>query len=152
MSKSNSFESKILRHILINEAITGIGDANGLPASATAGNVYLRLHKVALGEADAGNTSEADYTGYAPVAIARSAAGFSEANGVATNVADIVFGLCTAAGHDIVGWSLNTTNSGAGTVLYKGSILGNDGNPATIAVAVNGKPVIAAGSLTISED
>lgn len=37
MSKSNSFESKILRHILLNEAITGIGDVNGLPESATAG-------------------------------------------------------------------------------------------------------------------
>ena len=152
MSKSNAFESKILRHILLNEAIAGLGDVTGLPASAAAGSLYLRLHKIALGEADAGNTNEADYTGYAAVAIPRSAAGFSEANGVATNVADIAFGLCTAAGHDVTGWSLNTAAAGAGTVLYKGSTLGYDGNAATIAVAVNGKPVISAGSLTISED
>ena len=152
MSKSNSFESKILRHILLNEAIATLGDAAGVLPSAAAGSVYLRLHKVALGEADAGNTSEADYTGYAAVAIPRTALGFSEANGVATNVADIAFAVCTANGHDVVGWSLNTAAAGAGTVLYKGQTLGYDGNPATIAVAVNGKPVIAAGSLTISED
>jgi hypothetical protein len=152
MSKSNVFESKILRHILLNEAIAGLGDANGLPASATPGSVYVRLHKVALGEADAGNASEADYTGYASQAIARSAAGFTEANGTASNVADITFPLCTAAGHDVTGWSLNTAAIGAGIVLYKGSTLGFDGNAATIGVAINGKPVISAGSMTISED
>ena len=48
MSKSNSFENQILLHIFNNTAITDIGDALGLPASATAGNLYIRLYTDAV--------------------------------------------------------------------------------------------------------
>ena len=58
MSKSNSFETSLLQHIFNNTAIANVGDATGLPASATAGSLWVSLHTADPGEAGTQSTSE----------------------------------------------------------------------------------------------
>ena len=80
MGATNSFESEVLRHILLNEAIADIGDAGGLLPSAVDGDVFICLLTGDPGEAG-DITNEASWGGYAKVAVPRGAAGWSETNG-----------------------------------------------------------------------
>lgn len=71
MSMSNGAETALLTILFKNTAWANVGDASGLQPSAVAGSFYIRLHTADPGEAGTGDTSEAAYTGYAPVAVAR---------------------------------------------------------------------------------
>lgn len=146
MSKSNFLESKMLRHVFLNEAIAGIGDATGLPAAAAAGSLYVSLHTADPGEAGDQSTSEASYSGYSRKPVARSGSGWSETGGTATNVAAIAFDECTAGTATITHFAIGTAASGAGSLLYKGAFT------ASIAVSAGTSPSVAAGGLTIQEN
>ena len=65
-----------LQHYFNNDDHTNVGDAAGLQNSAAAGNVYVSLHTADPAGGDQ-TTSECTYTGYARVAVARSAAGWT---------------------------------------------------------------------------
>ena len=91
MSASNAFENSLLLLILNNTNIANIGDATGLRGSSAAGNVYVGLHTADPGEAGTQATSEATYTGYARVAVARTAGGWTVAGNAFSNTAAITF-------------------------------------------------------------
>ena len=122
MSASNAFETAILQHIFQNAAIANIGDVSGLPASATAGSLYVSLHTADPGEAGAQNTSEVSYTGYARQAVARSAGGWTVSGANASNAAAVAFGPCTAGSATITHFGIGTASSGAGNLLFKGAL------------------------------
>lgn len=145
MSKSNVFETSFLNHIFKNLAIANIGDATGLPAAATAGNLYIGLHTADPGEAGDQSTSEATYTGYARVAVTRGA-GFTVSGNQVTNAAAITFGACTAGSNTITYFSVGTASSGAGNLLFSGAMA------ASLAVSNGITPEIPVSSLTITED
>ena len=76
-NKTNTFEYETLMHIFANAAITGIGDSSGLPASSTEGSIYIGLLKDTIDEEQGTPVAgvfpeEADYTGYARVAVPRN--------------------------------------------------------------------------------
>jgi hypothetical protein len=122
MSKSNTFENELLLHIFNNAAIPLIGDAAGLLPSAAAGSLFVALHTADPGEAGLQNTSEVAYTGYARVAVARTAGAWSVVNNAAKPVNPINFGACTAGTAAATHFTVGTASSGAGKVLYKGSV------------------------------
>jgi len=123
MSKSNSFETSLLQHIFNNTAIATVGDATGLPASATAGSLYVSLHTADPGEAAASQAaSETAYTNYARVAVARSSAGWTISGNTVSNTAAINFATCGATGATLLYWGIGTGASGATTLLYKGPL------------------------------
>ena len=93
MSATNAFETNLLNHIFTNAAIANIGDATGLPASATAGSLYVSLHTADPGETGDQTTNETAYTNYARVAVARSAAGWTVSGNNASNTAAVNFDL-----------------------------------------------------------
>lgn len=98
MNSSNTFSNEVLKLLFQNVAIAGIGDAAGLQPSAAAGSVYLRLCTDAT-VADAANVgTEATYTGYVAkgIAVARTSGAWSVAANVVKNVAELLFGACTA--------------------------------------------------------
>lgn len=68
-----------LKHIFTNTAIANLGDVTGLPATSVAGSLYISLHTGAPGATGTQLTSEATYTNYLRVAVARSAAGWTVA-------------------------------------------------------------------------
>lgn len=146
MSKSNTFETDLLGLIFTNTAIADIGDAAGLRASTTAGSLYWSLHTADPGEAGTAVTSETAYTGYARVAAARSGAGFTVTGNSVSPPSNVDFGECTAAaGGAITHFGIVNTASGAGKLLYKGTMTPN------ITMAVGVIPRIKTTS-TITED
>jgi hypothetical protein len=146
MSKSNTFENDLLLLLFNNTAIADIGDAAGLRASGAAGSLYWSLHTADPGEAGSAVTSEAAYTGYARVAAARSSAAFTVTANSVSPVANVDFGECTAsAGGPITHFGIVNTASGAGKLLYSGTMTPN------ITMAVGVIPRIKTSS-TITED
>lgn len=146
MSKSNTFENDLLLLIFNNTNIADIGDATGLRGSTTAGSLYWSLHTADPGETGTAVTSEAAYTGYARVAAARSSGGFTVSGNSVSPPANVDFGECTAsAGGPITHFGIVNTASGAGKLLYKGTMTPN------ITMAVGVIPRIKTTS-TITED
>lgn len=143
MSKGNTFETDILGLIFNATAIANIADN---AASAPLTNLFVALHTADPGEAGVQNTSEAAYTGYARVSVARTAGGWAVASGSVSPNANIDFGQCTASpGAAITHASIGVASSGATKILYKGAL------SASITMAVGVIPRITTGS-TITED
>jgi hypothetical protein len=146
VSKSNSFENSLLLLVFNNTNIANVGDATGLRGSSTAGSLYVSLHTADPGEGGSQTTSEAAYTGYARVAVARSGAGWTVTGNSVSPAANIDFGECTAsAGGPITHVGIGTDSSGAGTLLYKGAVTPN------ITMAVGVIPRLKTTS-TVTED
>jgi len=146
MSLSNTFETALLNHIFNNAAIANVGDVAGLPASAAAGSLYVSLHTADPGEAGSPTTSEATYTGYARVAVARSAGGWTVSGASASNTAAINFPAATAGSNTLTHFGISTSASGAGTLLLSGALT------ASLAVSAGITPSFAAGQLTVTAD
>lgn len=142
MSKGNTFEADLLKLIFWGTPIAGLADN---AASGPLANLYIALHTSDPGEAGAQNSNECVYTGYARVAVVRSAAGWSISGNVVSPLADIVFGACSAGAEVASYASVGTDASGTGKLLYKGAL-----SP-TISISPGVAPVVAAGS-TITEE
>ena len=146
MSKSNTFENDLMLLIFNNTNIADIGDATGLRGSSAAGSLYWSLHTADPGEAGSAITSETAYTGYARVAAARSGAGFTVTANSVSPPSNVDFGECTASpGAALTHFGIVNTSSGAGKLLYKGTLTPN------ITMAVGVIPRIKTNS-TITED
>lgn len=148
MSAPNAFETAILQHILQNADIANIGDATGLRGSSAAGSLYLSLHTGDVGEAGSQTTNETAYSSYARVAIPRNSggSGFGVSGNVGTNNAEIVFPTCGVTGAALTHWAIGVASSGAGMVLFKGSL------PSTFNVATGIAPRVPAGSLSLTAE
>ena len=146
MSKSNTWENDLLLLLFNNTNSSLIGDATGLRGSTTAGSLYVSLHTGDPGEAGAQNTSEATYTGYARVAVARSGSGWTVTGNAVENESAITFGACTAGSSNVTHFGVGTDASGAGKLLYKGAL-----SP-TINITPGITPQIPAAGLDITED
>jgi hypothetical protein len=146
VSKSNTFENDLMLLIFNNTNIADIGDATGLRGSSAAGSLYWSLHTADPGEAGSAITSETAYTGYARVAAARSGAGFTVTANSVSPPSNVDFGECTASpGAALTHFGIVNTSSGAGKLLYKGTLTPN------ITMAVGVIPRIKTTS-TITED
>ncbi len=133
MSKSNTFCNDLLLLIFNNTPIANIGDAGGLLGSSVAGSLWVSLYTANPGDAGTAITSEAAFTGYARVALARSSAAWTVTLTSLSPVANVDFGECTAsAGGPITYFGVVNTSSGAGKLLYSGTVTPN----ITMAVGV----------------
>jgi len=122
MSKSNAFETAFLQLIFENSNIANLGDATGVRGSSTAGSLYFSLHTSDPGEAGDQTTNEVAYTSYARVAVARSSSGWTVSGNAVALDADVTFPAGTGGSGTATHWGLGTASSGAGVLLYKGSI------------------------------
>jgi hypothetical protein len=125
MSKSNSWENGLLLLLFNNTNFANVGDATGLRGSSTAGSLYCSLHTADPGEAGSQTTSETTYTSYARVAVARSGAGWTVTNNQVVPAAAITFPAGTGGSGTATHWGLGTDSSGAGTLLYSGTVTPN---------------------------
>lgn len=122
MSKGNTWENDLLLLLFNNTNAALIGDATGVRGSTVAGSLYVALHTADPGEAGDQTTSEASYTGYARVAVARSGAGWTVSTNQVSNAAAVTFGQCTAGSNTITHFSIGVASSGASKILYKGPL------------------------------
>jgi hypothetical protein len=142
LSKSNTFENDLLQLIFNAVAIANL--ANNATASPLT-NLYVALHTADPGEAGVQNTSEVTYTGYARVAVARTAGGWTITGNSVSPTSNIEFGECTAGTGTATHASIGVAASGATKILYKGALT------PTIAYNVGVIPRIKTTS-TITED
>lgn len=125
MSKTNGFENSLLLLIFNNTNIANIGDATGLRGSSTAGSLYVSLHTSDPGEAGDQTTNETSYTSYARATVARSGSGFTVTGNSVSPAANIDFAACTGGTATITHFGIGTASSGAGVLLYKGTVTPN---------------------------
>lgn len=122
MSKGDTFENDLLKLIFNATAIANIAD-NAAATPLT--NLYVSLHTADPGEGGSQTTSETSYTGYARVAVARNSGGWVVTGASVSPAAAIAFGLWTAGAGTITHWAVGTASSGAGKVLYSGTVTPN---------------------------
>jgi hypothetical protein len=126
MSKSNAAETDWLKLLFNNTTWAGVGDAGGIVGSTAAGSLFVSLHTADPGEGGDQTTSEIAYTGYARVAVARSTGGWTVTNNSVSPVATISFGQMTAgAGGTVTHFGVGKSTSGAGELLYSGTVTPN---------------------------
>jgi hypothetical protein len=124
----NTAESDLLKLLFQNTNWANLGDATGLQGSGTAGSFYIELSTGALTGSSAQNTTEAAYTGYGRVAVARSSGGWTITGSSPTtseNAAAITFGACTAGSETEQAASIGRDSSGAGEVIVLGPLTAN---------------------------
>lgn len=142
MSKGDTFENDLLKLIFNGTPISALADN---AASGPLTNLHVSLHTADPGEGGDQTTSEASYTGYARVAVARSTSGWVVTNNSVSPAAIISFPPCTGGTSTVTHFAVGTAASGAGKVLYKGTV-----SP-TVSVASGVTPQLTTSS-TITED
>jgi len=135
-TRSDAYIQATLDLIYRNMDFPGIGDAAGIPGSATAGNLYVAL----LTE-----EGEVDYAGYVRQMVSRGGDGFTRAGNVVGNTADIAFPMIppgtAVQSATKVGIYADVS---AGTLLHTAELA----NPVPVQASV--VPIIEAGAMTIT--
>jgi hypothetical protein len=142
MSKGDTFENDLLKLIFNATAIANMAD-NAATSPLT--NLFVSLHTADPGEAGSQTTSETSYTSYARVSVARTAGGWTVTGNSVSPVANIAFPACTGGTATITHFGVGTATSGAGKLLYKGTVTPN------ISVTSGVTPTLTTAS-TITED
>lgn len=140
--KSDTFENDVMKLIFQATAIANIAD-NAATGPLT--SLFVALHTVDPAEAGLQSTSEATYTGYARVTVARTSGGWTVTANSASPVAAITFGACTAGTNTITHFSVGVATSGATKYLYAGTVTPN------ISVSSGVTPQLTTAT-TITED
>lgn len=146
MSATNAFETALLNLYFLNTDHANVGDAAGLQNSVAAGSFYISLHTADPGEAGAQNTTEATYTSYARVAVARSGAGWTIAANNASNAAAIAFPAATGGSDIITHFGIGSDLTLAGNLFFKGALAASR----TISNGIT--PSFAIGELDVNLD
>lgn len=134
MSLSNATENAALKMFL-----------QGTDPSYRAGATqYLALFTADPGET-ASLAAEANYTGYARVALTKASA-WTDGGSLFSNATLIQFGQCTAGNNAITHFAVVDTASGAVSMMISGALSG------TLNVAAGIQPQFAIGDLDISCD
>jgi hypothetical protein len=153
MSKSNTWETDLLKLVFQNVDAALIGDATGLRGSSTAGVLYLSLHTADPSEAGSQTTSEATYTNYTRISVARGVGTWTVTPvdggpSFVSNAAQVIFPQAATASptNVITHVGVGTASSGTGKLLYSGALA------SSLTVSQNITPSFAAGQLVITEE
>lgn len=119
MPKSTTFCNDWLKLVFNAIATANLADNAG---TSPLTNLYVSLHTADPGAGGNQSTSETGYTGYSRVAVARTSGGWSVSGSSVSPVADITFGACSAGTATITHWAVGTASSGAGKILYSGTV------------------------------
>jgi hypothetical protein len=146
MSATNVFENGLLSLIFENANYANVGDATGLRGSSTAGVFYISVHTANPNETGTQATSEAAYTSYARVSVARSTSGWTVASGVADNDGAINFPQATGGSESETHFGIGSDSSGTGNLFLWGALT------SSLAVSSGITPSFAAGALDVTLD
>jgi hypothetical protein len=109
-------------------------------------NLYVSLHTADPGEAGNQTTSEATYTSYARVTVARSGSGWTISSNTATNAALIQFPQATGGTNTITHVAIGTASSGTGQIIVSGAL------SSSLSVSSGIQPQFSAGELDFTLD
>lgn len=149
MSMSNTAETNLLKLLFNNTTWANLGDVTGVVGSSGAGSLYVSLHTADPGEAGDQTTSEAAYTSYARVAVARSGAGWTVSGNSVSNAAAVTFPACTGSSATCTYFAIGrATTGGTGEIIVSGALT----SPSSLAVTTGITPSFAIGALTTTAD
>jgi hypothetical protein len=148
MPLSNAAQSSLLQLLLENTGWSNLGDATGLRGSTVAGSVYVALHTADPGASGNQSTNEANYTGYARVAIARGPASFVRSGTsptISSNAAAVTFPVSSGGPTNIIThFSIGVASAGATAIIVSAPV----SSPATVALGVT--PSFSIGVLAVT--
>jgi len=119
MSISNTTETAILDLIFTAVAWANYADN---AASSPQTNIHLGLHTGDPGDTGTMSTSEAGYTSYARVNVARTTGGWTTTGGSVSPDANIDFPAGTGGGETVTHFSTGKTGGGAAAILWSGTV------------------------------
>jgi hypothetical protein len=123
MGKSTTTSNNWLK-LLFNA--TAIGNIADNAATSPITTIAVALHTADPGAGGTQATSEANYTGYARVTVARTTGGWTASSAASTSpVAAITFGAATAGTNTVTHFSVGKTSSGATDIFYSGTVTPN---------------------------
>lgn len=149
MSLSDTAESDWLKLLFQNTSWANVGNAGGILQSSVAGSFYIGLSTGTLTDTSTQTSTEAAYTGYARVAVARSSGGWTLSGTSPTQVANagaVTFGACTAGSETETYFVIGRDSSAAGEVIYWGALT------ASLAVSAGITPSFATSALVANID
>jgi len=149
MSLGNTAESDILLLLFNNTNWALMGDAAGLIGSTVPGSFFVSLATGDPGEGGTQLTTEAAYTGYGRVPVARSGAGWTKSGSAPTQVANtaaVTFGQSSSGPEIETYFVVGRDTAGAGEILWSGIL--------TASLTVNNlvTPSFAIGALICTAD
>lgn len=122
MGKATAFSSSLLGLIFNASTIANLAiNATSSPAT----NLYVSLHTADPTASGNQSSSEATYTSYARVAVARSNVGWTITSNSVSPAATISFPACTGGSNTITNFGIGLGSSGSGTLLYSGTVTPN---------------------------
>ncbi len=140
--KGSTFDNDLMKLIFQATAIANIADN---AASSPLTNLEVALHTANPGVGGSQTTSEAAYTSYARVAVARTSGGWTVSGANAVNAGATSFPACTGGSETETYVTIGTAHTGTGKILYVGALT------ASLAVSSGITPSFAAGQLSITE-
>jgi hypothetical protein len=122
MGKGAAFENSLLKLLFNATAIANIADNAG---TSPITSLYVSLHTADPTAAGNQASSEATYTGYARVAVARTTGGWTVTSNSVSPASTISFPACTGGTNTITYWGVGTASTGSGQLLYSGTVTPN---------------------------
>jgi hypothetical protein len=121
-AKGSTFSNDLLKLIFNATAIANIAD-NAATSPLT--NLFVSLHTADPAAAGDQTTSEATYTSYARVAVARTSGGWTVTTNSVSPAATIAFPAGTGGAGTVTHGMVGTATSGVGKQLYRGTVTPN---------------------------
>lgn len=122
MSMANSLENALLL-LLFNATLFANVAINATSSPIT--NVEVSLHTADPGEAADQTTSEATYTSYARVAVARTSGGWTVTANSVSPAATITFPAGTAGSGTVTHFGLGSAHTSTGVMWFTGTVTPN---------------------------
>lgn len=122
MSKSDYLETALL-NLLFNAVDISLLADDTVTTPLT--SLYVSLHTADPTDAGTAVSSECAYTSYAREAVVRSAGGWTVGAGTVSPAANIDFTAATGGTETVTHFAIVDTASGAGNILYSGTVLPN---------------------------
>lgn len=119
VTSTGEYANSLLKLIFNATAYANMAD-NAATSPFT--NLYVSLHTASPGAAGTQTTSEAAYTSYARVAVTRTSGGWTVTANAVSPAATISFPAATGGSETETYFGIGTASSGAGHLLYYGSI------------------------------
>lgn len=124
--KGTTYAGDLLQLIFNGTALTVGGSALAINAtSSPLGVLYIALHTADPGLTGSQNTSETTYTSYGRVSVTRTSAGWTVTANTVVPAAAIQFAAGTGGSGTVTNWTIGVATSGAGAILYDGTVSPN---------------------------
>jgi hypothetical protein len=140
MAKGITFDGQLLALIFNGTSITGL--AQNIVSSPLT-TLYVSLHTADPTSSGNQSSNETSYGGYTRIGVARSTGGWTVSTNSVSPASNINFPAGTSGSQTITNWAIGTLSSGAGQILWTGTVSPN------ISVGTGITPILTSASSVV---